>query len=452
MYSYFEGTKLKKLTRSSRYLISISVFLVVINALLGFLLTKQSDYAIRDLIHHRMLDISNTAAAMINGDVLESASADNMDSPECREIYETLTYFQDNIELEYIYCIRQVSEGSFVFSIDPTVDDPGEFGEPIVCTEALMKASDGVATVDEEPYVDKWGRFYSSYSPVFDSEGNVAGIVAVDFSADWYDKQISRLVTITAVVIIIAFAISVGIIMFIATKYRKRFNTISKDMRKLSDDVETLVKEVSIDSYWYEETHKTGQEKTSDDEIEVISIKLRNLHDRLEEQIDYVRSLAFIDALTGLENRNSYMEQIKVIEDNISSGKAAFTVVVCDVNQLKIINDDYGHEEGDKVLTLISRTIQELFSSEKIYRIGGDEFVIIGKDPDYSGRISDLKTKIKALRSEIDNLPASVSAGFSVFDKEKDKEYSDVFNRADKLMYEDKKKFYQTHEDRRKTR
>ena len=443
---------MKKLTRSSRYMISISVFLVVINALLGFLLTKQSDYALRDLIHHRMLDISNTAAAMINGDVLESASADNMDSPECREIYETLTYFQDNIELEYIYCIREVAEGSFVFSIDPTVDDPGEFGEPIVCTEALMKASDGVAAVDEEPYEDKWGRFYSSYSPVFDSEGNVAGIVAVDFSADWYDKQITGLVTITAVVIIIAFAISVGIIMFIATKYRKRFNTISKDMRKLSDDVETLVKEVSIDSYWYEETHKTGKEKTSNDEIEVISIKLRSLHDRLEEQIDYVRSLAFVDALTGLENRNSYMEQIKVIEENISSGKASFTVVVCDVNQLKIINDDYGHEEGDKVLTLISRTIQELFSSEKIYRIGGDEFVIIGKDPDYSGRISDLKTKIKSLRSEIDDLPASVSAGFSVFDKEKDKEYSNVFNRADKLMYEDKKKFYQTHEDRRKAR
>ncbi|MBO4910556.1 MAG: diguanylate cyclase [Lachnospiraceae bacterium] len=443
---------MKKLTRSSRYMISISVFLVVINALLGFLLTKQSDYALRDLIHHRMLDISNTAAAMINGDVLESASADNMDSPECREIYETLTYFQDNIELEYIYCIREVAEGSFVFSIDPTVDDPGEFGEPIVCTEALMKASDGVAAVDEEPYEDKWGRFYSSYSPVFDSEGNVAGIVAVDFSADWYDKQITGLVTITAVVIIIAFAISVGIIMFIATKYRKRFNTISKDMRKLSDDVETLVKEVSIDSYWYEETPKTGKEKTSNDEIEVISIKLRSLHDRLEEQIDYVRSLAFVDALTGLENRNSYMEQIKVIEENISSGKASFTVVVCDVNQLKIINDDYGHEEGDKVLTLISRTIQELFSSEKIYRIGGDEFVIIGKDPDYSGRISDLKTKIKSLRSEIDDLPASVSAGFSVFDEEKDKEYSDVFNRADKLMYEDKKKFYQTHEDRRKAR
>ncbi len=443
---------MNKLTRSSRYMIFISAFLVIVNALLGFLLTKQSDKAIRDLIQHRMLDISNTAASMIDGDVLENASPDNLDNPECREIYETLTYFQDNIELEYIYCIHKNEDGSFVFSIDPTVEDPGEFGSPIVSTEALIEASHGVPSVDEKPYEDDWGRFYSSYSPVFDSNGKVAGIVAVDFSADWYDDQIRDLVIITIIVIAIAFALSVAIIIFIATKYRKRFLSISKDMRKLSDEIETLVQEVSFDSYWYEEQHEIKDEKTSDDEIEVIAIKIRSLQDRLEEQIDYVKSLAYIDGLTGIENRTAYMEQVKRIEENISSGKASFTVVVCDINQLKLINDDYGHEEGDKLITLVARTLQELFSNEKIYRIGGDEFVIIGKDPDYSGRISDLKAKLESKRHEIDDLPASVSAGFSVYDKGADKEYSEVFNRADKLMYEDKKIFYQTHEDRRKIR
>ena len=441
---------MNKLTRSSRYMIFISAFLVIVNALLGFLLTKQSDKAIRDLIQHRMLGISNTAASMIDGDVLETASYDNLNDPEYREIFETLSYFQDNIELEYIYCIHKNEDGSFVFSIDPTIEDPGEFGSPIVTTEALVEAGNGISSVDEEPYEDEWGRFYSSYSPVFDSDGKVAGIVAVDFSADWYDDQIRELVIITIIVIVVAFAISVAIIIFIATKYRKRFLSISKDMRKLSDEIETLVREVSFDSYWYEEQHDDKSEKTSDDEIEEISFKIRGLQDRLEEQIDYVKSLAYIDGLTGLENRTAYTEQVKCIEDNIKAGKGAFTVIVCDINQLKIINDDYGHEEGDKVITLVAGTIQELFSNEKIYRIGGDEFVIIGKDPDYSGRISDLKAKLEISRHEIDDLPASVSAGFSLFDKEKDTVYSDVFNRADKLMYEDKKLFYQTHEDRRK--
>ena len=447
-----EGIVLKKLTRSSRYMISISIFLVVINALLGFLLTKRSDKAIRDLIHHRMLDISNTAAAMIDGDVLKTVSPDNLDCQDCIEIYETLTYFQENIELEYIYCIRDAGDGNYIFTIDPTVVDPGQFGEPVICTDALLEASRGTPSVDEVPYTDKWGRFYSSYSPVFDSDGNVAGIVAVDFSADWYDEQISNLVYITVLVIVIAFAISVAIIMFIATKYRMRFKAVSKDMRKLSDEIETLVKEVSFESYWYEEYSEVKNEKTSDDEIEIISIKLRSLQARLEEQIDYVRSLAYVDGLTGLENRTAYMEQVKCLEDKIASGKAAFTVVVCDINQLKVINDDFGHEEGDKLITLVSKTLQDIFSNEKIYRIGGDEFVVIGKDVDYSVRISDLKAKLEVSSHKIGDFPASVSAGFSVFDKDNDPDFSHVFNRADKLMYEDKKVFYQTHEDRRKMR
>ncbi len=57
-------------------------------------------------------------------------------------------------------------------------------------TDALYQASLGKPSVDKVPYEDSWGRFYSAYSPVFDSNGKVAGIVAVDFSADWYDKQI----------------------------------------------------------------------------------------------------------------------------------------------------------------------------------------------------------------------------------------------------------------------
>ena len=73
--------------------------------------------------------------------------------------------------------------GNFSFSVDPAPDDPGEFGAPVVYTEALYKASLGIPSVDEVAYTDAWGRFYSAYSPVFNSNGKVAGIVATDFSA-----------------------------------------------------------------------------------------------------------------------------------------------------------------------------------------------------------------------------------------------------------------------------
>ena len=87
-----------------------------------------------------------------------------------------------------IYCVRALDDGSFVFTIDPDPESPGAFGDHIPYTEALYNASLGTPGVDKEAYVDQWGRFYSAYSPVFDSNGNVTDIVAVDFTADWVDR------------------------------------------------------------------------------------------------------------------------------------------------------------------------------------------------------------------------------------------------------------------------
>ena len=179
------------LHRTGKYLIIIGFFLLVVNVTLGIILTRQSSNAIRTMIRNRMLDISNTAAAMLDGDTLEVLEAGDEDTPEYQEVLRILTYYQDNIDLKYIYCIRDMGNKRFVFTVDPTIDDPGEFGEPVVYTDALYRASLGEPSVDSEPYEDDWGRFYSAYSPVFNSKHEVAGIVAVDFSADWYDRQIS---------------------------------------------------------------------------------------------------------------------------------------------------------------------------------------------------------------------------------------------------------------------
>ena len=180
----------------------------MVNFSLGLILTKESTDVMKEQIGNRMLDVSNTAASMLNGDVLRDIQAEDANTPEYEGKYsETLTYYQDNIDLKYIYCIRDLGNKEFVFTVDPTVLDPGVFGAPIVYTDALYQASLGTPSVDKKPYRDKWGRFYSAYSPVFDSDGKVAGIVAVDFSADWYDYQI-RTQAITTIVITVIFALS----------------------------------------------------------------------------------------------------------------------------------------------------------------------------------------------------------------------------------------------------
>jgi len=163
--------KMMKAGFSVRLAIMTSLLLLAANLLLGFNLMKNSRIAMKTLIDNRMLDISNSAADMLDGDVLESLTAEDEDTEGYRNVSETLAVFQDNIDLKYIYCVTPCDDDSFVFSVDPTVEDPGEFGSPVVTTPALVAAAHGKSAVDEEAYSDAWGRFYSSYSPVFDSRG-----------------------------------------------------------------------------------------------------------------------------------------------------------------------------------------------------------------------------------------------------------------------------------------
>ena len=232
-------TKLRK-GFAARLVIIISILLLSANLLLGKRLVNDSRKALKTLIHNRMLDISNTSADMLNGDDLKDLKAEDKGTPKYQAINDTLAIFQDNIDLKYIYCVRAKSEKESVFTVDPTIEDPGEFGSPVVYTDALYSASKGESSVDEEPYEDSWGSFYSAYSPVFDSAGEVAGIVAVDFDADWYDAQIAK--QTREILVNSFFAVLIGILLMILIilKYNKELSSITEDLGELTEDVDAL--------------------------------------------------------------------------------------------------------------------------------------------------------------------------------------------------------------------
>ncbi len=449
---------MKKLNNVTKYTLFICIGLIIFNLIFGYVLIKVSANAMRTQINERMLDVSNTAAAMLNGDELAKLTVDDLGSPEYQRVMDTLTYFQDNIELEYIYCIMQVSEKEFVFGVDPTIEDPGEFGSPIVYTDALYAASKGKAGVDEISYEDEWGEFYSSYSPVFDSNGDVAGIVAADFSAEWYQNKIMHLAAIVGSFIAFALVCSIVMAILIATQYKKFFMTLLNKMNDLSNGIETLIDEVASGGESVDRSPSMGLEVKGgmNDALNLLSEKILVMQMRLTEQIEIIRSHAYIDGLTGLNNRTSYKEYLQILQKKMEEQPDyEFSVVVFDINQLKIINDDYGHDKGDQLIRNISLDIRDAFGGNRVYRVGGDEFVAILDDPDPSDKIEKVRETIvrKNHESPIFHDPSveiGLSMGFATFDPSKDKSYADVFNRADNAMYADKRAFYQTHEDRRK--
>ncbi len=153
---------------------------------------------------------------------------------------------------------------------------------------------------------------------------------------------------------------------------------------------------------------------------------------------------AYLDTLTGLQNRTAYYEYNDVLNRKEDEGKADFSILMIDINYLKRVNDTYGHEQGNLYLQGAANLIRKIFGEEHVYRIGGDEFVVIleGKAQEGAGE------QIRAFKDEIARLQAdetlqpwekvSAAAGLAKYEKGRDASTEEVLRRADEAMYREK--------------
>ena len=159
-----------------------------------------------------------------------------------------------------------------------------------------------------------------------------------------------------------------------------------------------------------------------------------------ELQLGHVRNLAFTDALTGVKSKLAYAETESEINERIASGnEAPFSVVVCDVNGLKYINDTLGHKAGDEYIKKASKLICSLFVHSPVYRTGGDEFVVILSDADYLNRHIIMKQLHDISVRNIEKGEVVVSGGMADYEPEKTESFKAVFEQADAYMYQEKK-------------
>ncbi len=465
--------KLRKIRQSTKYMIVVSLFLLAVNFILGYILIQQAKKSMTTLINNHMLDVSNTAAASLNGDLLGTINEDSAGTEAYDEIVTSLRLFQQNIDLAYIYTVREMGDKYYGFIIDPDPEDPGAYGEEVEYTKALDKAGHGEAAVDTEAFDDRWGTFYSAYSPVFDSNGNVTGIVGVDFNAEWYEKQLHNYTASIIITSILSLLIGAIIVVLITTQIRKRLNTVYDELSDLAADVEDLNKEITANASYNttdnlrmkdsddndSESDASDSRKSlylSNDAIGSLGSKIKHMHTEMTHYISYVHQQAFSDPMTGVGNKTAYLDMVKTLNKRIEKGTAAFVVIVFDVNGLKKVNDNYGHEYGDMIITDTSLIINRIYTDGHIFRIGGDEFIAV-LDKEYTDDyIAETFVALdKELASFNENerkyeMTLSFSKGAAIFRKEDDTDYKTVFKRADEAMYANKGMYYRQFGDRRK--
>ncbi|MBE6853513.1 MAG: diguanylate cyclase [Ruminococcus sp.] len=171
------------------------------------------------------------------------------------------------------------------------------------------------------------------------------------------------------------------------------------------------------------------------DEVGTLTRSFKETVTQLKLRIDYINSLAYADKLTGIKNNTAYLHDISGIKEEINNGTADFAVAVVDVNGLKFINDTYGHNCGNTLIITAAKLLSEAFGKESVYRTGGDEFTVILKNTG-SQKIQKLQDEFtRLLDNQNGEIILSAAIGTSVFDKNTDESYDEVYKRADELMY-----------------
>lgn len=143
--------------------------------------------------------------------------------------------------------------------------------------------------------------------------------------------------------------------------------------------------------------------------------------------------LSFVDLLTGMFNRNKYIHDLQTLE---SETIQKIGIIYLDINGLKKVNDEQGHQAGDEIIMYIAKSLREIFPRQA-YRIGGDEFIVIC--PDVEKDFFD--TKVQQLEERLgEESQAKASAG-AVWSEEC-LDIRKIIEKADEQMYMNKKKYY----------
>ncbi len=361
-------------------------------------------------------------------------------------------------EVECVYlCYVDPTYELFIYLCDGAEEDACPPG----CIDELYDVNKRVLddpTIGFPPYVtntEEYGYLVTSGTPIYYGEGDakeVIGYATVDVSMNLIRDEQAKLIT-NMFIFLLGITAVISVIGIVAVHF-----LFNKPIKKLTTAIKSYDKENQ------EKTHRVFNNLNINtrDEVEDFAIALKkmenDINDRMYELVRMnkelsnaqketkkMSELANRDGLTGVQNKIAYNSEVEKINKAISINvQEPFGIAMIDLNYLKLTNDEQGHDAGDESLIKLANIICETFKHSPVYRIGGDEFVVILRKSDYmrasillnnfNNQIDEVVNNMNLKKSE----RISAAIGYSTYSKDNDKSVDDVFKRADKLMYERK--------------
>ncbi len=438
----------KRINLTTQYVVLVCLLLLVANLVLGAVLMNQSGKATKKMIREHMISVADTAAATLDAETLAGITEQDVTgkSEAYRRIADMLLKIQavqKNEDIKYIYTVRKDGD-HYIFTVDPDPDKPAPYGKSVVSSDAQDAAWTGRSEADSKKYKDEWGEFYTAWSPVM-YNGEVIGMVGVDFAAEQYDAQMARNTWSIVSISMLSLVIGILIVVLLTGQLRRRFRLLNAELSTLSKDVEELAEEIQTSPVESEPVEEEPAANT--DSIGAISDKIRVMQIKLKAYLQFMHEQAYTDTMTGAANKTAYLDRIKELNAEIDAGTASFAMIVFDVNGLKSTNDNYGHECGDRIIKDTVKVIRRVFTEEQVYRVGGDEFIALCgsvTEKELEEKFGQLDRMIQDFNQNEKKyaMTLSFSWGAAIYQPGQDTNVKAVFRRADQAMYGNKNEYH----------
>lgn len=387
-------------------------------------------------------------------------------SEKYAELQQLLNKMVDDFGLSYLYSVIPVDDeiGTMLNVVSATSEAERAAGETDL---PLLYLSHEYPRKEVERYLSAWeqegisyfeessgyGAFYTACKPLRTSDGETVALLCADLSIGDLHRNVNTYVVMN-VVLTITIGTLFGIILLIWLRRNVTgpVEALEKSTRSFAEKSHDAKNPEQL-SYDAPEIHTLNEVESLADAISRMSQDIKSyIMDILsaegriktaEQKAEGMSRIAYQDALTHVKNKASYNLKTAELAAQIANGEAEFAIVMVDLNHLKLVNDTYGHEKGDKYIVGSCKIISDIYKHSPVYRIGGDEFVIVLQGEDYRNRRTLYDTIERKFREAVENPSAepwerySAACGMAEYGGAKETP-EQVARRADEIMYHNK--------------
>lgn len=375
-----------------------------------------------------------------------------LELPAFTSLQQWMRTIQDKGNFAYIYLVYMDMENArTVYLVDAS------YGEEMCMPGSFDPFTESDYTVIEHPMdglpvdiveTEEYGWTLALGKPVLDRNGEIIGYFCADSSMTEITNLKNHYLLIIAAVLV-GLALLTGVLGVLAVNH-----FVVRPVKILSAaSIEYCKEDDKNEHHKFDSLNINTKDEIGDlassmvqmenDINEHVATLIRTANELIEsrEKEAEMRRAANVDALTHVKNKRALLSEEERLDRAIREGSADFAVAMIDMNNLKTINDTYGHEKGDEAILDLCEAICSTFKRSPVFRTGGDEFVVIMENDDLKHKDQLIDRFRETAAREESKKPwrkLSAALGCCVYDPKRHNLFADVLKAADAEMYRNK--------------